>query len=54
MLKKKKVYFMYFDLKKQKYFSGISSWYIFIIYTGLKHFCLHAGTRDSLILKHSL
>ena len=26
----------------------------FIIYMGLRHFCLHAGTRDSWILRHSL
>ena len=51
--KKEKNYFMYFISKKQKYFSGISSWHIFIIYIGLRHFCLHAGTRDSWILRHS-
>ena len=53
ILQKKKVYFMYFISKKAKIFSGISSWHIFIIYMDLRHFCLHAGTRDSWILKYS-
>ena len=53
MLKKKKFIFMYFISKKAKIFFGISSWHIFIIYMELRHFCLHAGTRDSLILRHS-
>ena len=53
MLKKKKFIFMYFISKKAKIFSGISSWHIFIIYMDLRHFCLHAGTRDSWILRHS-
>ena len=51
--KKEKVYFMYFISKKAKIFSSISSWHIFIIYMGLRHFCLHVGTRDSWILRHS-
>ena len=55
MLKKKKFIFMYFISKKQKnFFLGISSCYIFIIYMKLRHFYLHAGTRDSWILRHSL
>ena len=33
---KEKVYFMYFILKKQKYFSGISSWHIFYHIHGTK------------------
>ena len=53
MLKKEKIYFLYFISKKQKIFFGISSWHILIIYMELRHFCLHAGTRDSWILRHS-
>ena len=53
MLKKKKFISCILFWKKQKYFSGISSWHIFIIYMGLRHFCLHAGTKNYWILRHS-
>ena len=52
-VEKEKVYFMYFISKKAKKKFGISSWHIFIIYMELRHFCLHAGTKDSWILRHS-
>ena len=39
--------------KKQKLFSDISSCHIFIVYMELRHFCLHVGTRDSWIRRHS-
>ena len=49
--RKKLFHVLYFE--KAKIFSGISSWHIFIIYMELRHFCLHAGTKDSWILRHS-
>ena len=55
MVKKKKFCFMYSDLRKAKnifWYFIMASFYI--IYMGLRHFCLHTGTRDSWILMHSL
>ena len=53
--KEKKIVLCALIWKSKKYFFGTSSWHIFyVIYMGLRHFCLHAGTIDSWILKHSL
>ena len=50
--KKKKFIFMYFISKKAKIFLVFHHGIFFIIYTWLRHFYLHAGTRDSWILRH--